>query len=106
MHKTALLVGLSLFIFVGDAHAAKNAKYAKPIYLSFAADRTVVAPGESVTLSWASSNARRCYASGGWRGKRAKSGSRRIKNITQSKKYALKCKRRGKRVTRYVTVKV
>lgn len=47
MHKTALLLGLSLLIVVGDAHAGT---YAKPIYLSFEADRTVVAPGESVTF--------------------------------------------------------
>jgi hypothetical protein len=42
--------------------------------LTLSADRTSIAPGSSMTLSWSSSNATSCTASNGWSGSKATSG--------------------------------
>src|SRR5688500_41125 len=42
--------------------------------LTLSADRTSIAPGSSMTLSWSSSNAPSCTASNGWSGSKATSG--------------------------------
>lgn len=50
-----------------------------------------VAPNTPVTLSWTSSNATSCNASGDWSGTKSLSGSQYLGYITSSKTYTLSC---------------
>ena len=45
----------------------------------------------SATLTWTSTNAQTCAASGGWSGAKETSGSETIDNITANKTFTLKC---------------
>lgn len=50
-----------------------------------------VAPNTSITLTWNSTNATSCNASGDWSGTKSLSGSENLGYITSSKTYALSC---------------
>lgn len=50
-----------------------------------------VTQGGNVTLSWTSSNATVCIASGGWSGSWAVAGSWRVSNITNAATYGITC---------------
>jgi hypothetical protein len=56
---------------------------------------TSLASGGSTTLSWTSTNATGCVASGGWSGAKALSGSEVIPSITASTTYAIECSGTG-----------
>jgi hypothetical protein len=58
---------------------------------SFTASPTSVSSGGSTTLSWASSNATGCTASGGWSGARATSGSVSVGPLAASTTFSLVC---------------
>jgi hypothetical protein len=47
--------------------------------------------GSSITLTWTSSNANSCTASGGWSGSKSISGSLTLSNLTSSRTYTLSC---------------
>ena len=53
-----------------------------PIYVSY---------GNQVTLTWTSTNANSCVASGDWSGTKSLSGSQTIYNLTSSKTFTLNC---------------
>lgn len=74
--------------------------------ISFAADETVIAHGASTRLSWATSDAEFCNASGGWNGERAASGSEQTGALTAGTEFALSCAGRGGVVTErtFITV--
>ena len=59
--------------------------------VSLAADRTTVLEGEDVDLSWSTSNANACTASGGWSGGRSTSGSETINALTANTSFTLTC---------------
>jgi len=59
--------------------------------LTFSANPTSVNSGGSSTLTWSSTDATSCTASGGWSGSRAVSGSTQITNITATTTYTLQC---------------
>ncbi|HEX4151772.1 MAG TPA: hypothetical protein VHY75_06140 [Steroidobacteraceae bacterium] len=52
---------------------------------------TVVAPGGAATLSWSSTNATACTASGGWSGALAPSGTRSTGAVNATTAYSLTC---------------
>jgi peptidoglycan hydrolase-like protein with peptidoglycan-binding domain len=54
-----------------------------------------VTSGSSVTLSWTSTNATSCTASGGWSGTKSLNGSETISNITQGTSFVLGCSNTG-----------
>jgi len=60
----------------------------------------------SANLYWTSSNANYCYASGGWSGNKAISGSEYTGNLTTSQTYTLTCTGAGGSVSDSVTVYV
>ncbi len=62
--------------------------------------------GGSVTLSWTSSNANYCYASGDWSGQKATFGSETFTNLTSSKTYTLTCVGAGGSASDSVVVSV
>ncbi len=58
---------------------------------SISASPTVVASGASSTLSWSSTNASSCSASGGWSGSEPTSGKQSTGALTATTSYALTC---------------
>jgi hypothetical protein len=74
--------------------------------LALSANPTTVTSGASSTLSWSSTNATSCTASGGWSGGKAVNGSQVVNNITVATTYTLACTGTGGNVSRSVTVQV
>lgn len=68
---------------------------ANQIFVSFAADSQDVKVGDSVNLTWASSGARSCVASGGWDGRKDVSGAYATPPLSADTQFTLTCKNRG-----------
>lgn len=79
---------------------------ASPPSLSLSASPETVAPGESSVLTWDSTAADECTASGAWAGSRAISGSEVVANLTESQVYALSCSGSGGSTFRDVQITV
>src|SRR5262249_22138324 len=58
------------------------------------------------TLTWWSTNADSCTASGAWNGSRALSGSERVGPLSQDSVFTLKCRGAGGTASRSITVDV
>jgi hypothetical protein len=58
--------------------------------ISFTSAPNTIAPGQSSVLTWSTSNATSCTASGGWTGSKAISGTQSI-TPTQTMSYSLSC---------------
>jgi hypothetical protein len=55
------------------------------------ASPTIIGPGTATTLTWSSSGATSCAASGGWSGAKATSGSTSTGSLTATTSYTLTC---------------
>ncbi len=88
---------------VGAAHEQIAAT---PPVMSFAAAPTNVADGGTTILSWSSTDALRCEASGGWSGAQATEGSFTTGPLTTSQTYVLSCAGLGGTTTIQVPVQV
>lgn len=77
-----------------------------PASVSFSASSSLVSAGSSVTLSWSSSNATSCSASGGWSGGKALSGSETVGPLNQDTSYTLSCSGDGGGGVRQLTVRI
>ena len=75
---------------------------APTVLLSAAPD--TVAPAGSTLLTWSSSNASSCIATGAWSGGKAASGSQTINSIMATSTYTLACTGSGGSTTRNATV--
>jgi hypothetical protein len=76
------------------------------VFMSFTADRDVIATGESVRLSWASSGARSCNATGAWEGKQPTEGVFQTASLQQSNQFTLTCKTKGASTSQTVRISV
>lgn len=74
--------------------------------LSFSVAPTSVTSGGSATLTWSSTNAASCTASGGWSGTKATSGSQSTGALSANQSYGLSCVGAGGSVNRSVSVSV
>jgi len=74
--------------------------------LSFSANPGSVAQNGSTTLSWNSTDATSCTASGDWSGNKAASGSQTISGLTANSLYMLTCSGAGGSVNDTVSVTV
>ena len=74
--------------------------------VSLSASPASIASGSSSTLTWNSTNATSCTASGDWSGSKATSGTQSTGALTGNKSYTLACIGDGGSVTRSVTVTV
>lgn len=74
--------------------------------LTLTASPLSVASGGNSTLTWSSTNATSCVASGDWTGTRAASGSLQVGPLTSAKAYTLACTGAGGTVTRFVNVAI
>jgi hypothetical protein len=74
--------------------------------LSFTADKSSYAPGETALLSWASTNTRSCEASGDWTGKLATDGFYRTPPLDGPATFTLICGMRGSTVEETLALSV
>jgi hypothetical protein len=74
--------------------------------VNLAANPATVASGSSSILSWSSSNATSCTASGGWTGAKTTSGSQSTALLTTTTTFTLACTGAGGTTSRSVTVTV
>jgi hypothetical protein len=73
--------------------------------LNFTANPGVVAPGESSTLTWSSTNATSCSAADGWSGTKGISGSQ-VVTPSQTTSYTLTCTGNGGSTSQVITLTV
>src|SRR5262249_4362784 len=74
--------------------------------VSLSAAPTTVAVGGSTLLTWSSSNASSCTASGAWSGVKATSGNETINSISAASTYTLTCTGNGGATARSATVNI
>jgi len=74
--------------------------------VSLSANPTSVAMNGNSTLTWSSTNATACTASGGWTGSKATSGTQSVGPLTQATTYTLSCSGSGGSAQKSVTVSV
>ena len=74
--------------------------------VSLAASPSTVLSGANTTLTWSSTNATSCTASGGWLGSRATSGSSTTGALNTTTTYALACSGAGGTANKTATVTV
>jgi hypothetical protein len=74
--------------------------------VSLSAAPNTVAPGGSTLLTWSSSNATSCSATGAWSGVKDTSGSQTLTSIAATSTYTLSCTGGGGSTTRSATVNV
>jgi hypothetical protein len=75
-----------------------------PVSVSLSAADDMVASGGSTTLSWTSSGADLCEATGGWTGEKAASGSENVGPIDASTTFTLSCSNATEKGVAMVTV--
>ena len=74
------------------SHAAvQGSTVSDRVFVGFSTDRAQVQPGERVKLSWATSNATMCEASGGWEGQRSTQGFEHSTAIERPTAFRLTC---------------
>jgi hypothetical protein len=74
--------------------------------VTFSASPATVAYEASATLTWSSSDATSCMASGDWSGSAETSGSKSVDDLTNDTTYTLACSGAGGSVSKTVTVTV
>lgn len=74
----------------GGGGGGSNPPPAQPT-VTLSASPTAVTAGGSTTLTWSSTNATGCTASGAWTGARGTSGSEVVSNVTAAASYSLVC---------------
>ena len=80
---------------------------AGPPTIAISANPTTVAPGQGTTITWSTTNAASCSASGGWSGARGTSGTEQIPAITSTATFTLGCVgSSGGAISQSVTVQV
>ena len=88
----------------GSASGGTDISPAPTVTLSTSAAQ--VNSGDTATLTWSSTNATSCTASGGWSGGKATSGTEALPPITASATYTLTCTGEGGDASRAVTIDV
>ena len=76
------------------------------IFLAFGSDQSSIAPGNSVVLSWASTGAKTCNASGAWGGRVDLQGSFATPPIQQDSTFTLTCKNKNVSETKTVHIQL
>jgi chitodextrinase len=74
--------------------------------VTISANPTSVTSGNSSTLTWSSTNATSCTASGAWSGSKATSGSQVLTNLTTTGAYTLSCTGAGGSANQSATITV
>src|ERR1700676_3737871 len=86
-----LLVGVLLLVASCGGGGDTKTVQTPPATASLSAAPTSVTAGGTSTLTWRSTNATSCAASGGWSGTQATSGTQSTGGLTASTSYSLTC---------------
>ncbi len=107
---------LALTLCFASAQAGAGSKWGKirngsgsaeeAPYLSFSANSATIERGNSVVLTWAALNVRKCSASGDWEGSHPAEGFYQTPPIDGPKTYTLKCNAPGGGIQKTVAVSV
>lgn len=89
-----------------EAAPASPSSPQSPPTVSLSASPTSVSSGGTTTLSWTSSNADACTASGGWNGARAVNGSAQSPAVTSTTTFTLSCNGPGGGAVANATVNI
>ena len=87
-----------------EAEPAPEEEAPAPVSVSLSAADEMVASGGSTTLSWTSSGADLCEATGGWAGEKSLSGSENVGPIEASTTFTLSCSNAAENGVAMVTV--
>ena len=90
----------------GSANAAASVSVAAAPTLTLQANPVTVSAGQSATLTWSTTGANSCSASGDWAGSLATSGSRSTGALSATSTFVLACSGPGGSVTRQASVAV
>jgi hypothetical protein len=90
----------------GSASASASVSVAAAPTLTLQANPATVSAGQSATLTWTTTGAASCVASGDWAGNLAPSGSRSTGALSATSTFVLACSGSGGSVTRQVSVTV
>ena len=90
----------------GSASASASVSVAAAPTLTLQASPATVSAGQSAMLTWATTGAASCVASGDWAGNLATSGSRSTGALNATSTFVLACSGRGGSVTRQASVAV
>ena len=92
---------------IGEAAQTVSISVLPPPVLSFTLSTAVVSPEGSVTISWATTNARSCRASRNWSGEKGDRGSETLSGLTRgSKTFTLTCTGAGGTATQTLALAV
>jgi hypothetical protein len=86
--------------------AVTGSTSAPPPTLTLSASPASLASGQSSVLTWTSTGATACTASGGWTGAKATAGSATVGPLSQSTSYTLSCSGAGGMVQKSVSITV
>jgi len=103
------LSGVACFLLVacgGGSGGSEAAASQSPPTVSLTASPSSVASGGTTMLTWTSSNAASCTATGGWTGSRAVNGSAQSAAITSTTTFTLNCDGPGGGAVARATVNV
>ena len=98
------IIGTSLLASCGGGGGGSGSPSTPSV--AFDAEPTTVAYQASSTLTWSSTNATSCTASGDWSGSEDMNGSKSFENLTRDASYTLSCSGSGGSVSKTVTVTV
>ena len=90
----------------GGGGGGGGSSQAPPPTVSLSSDNTNVPAGSSITLTWSSTNASSCAASGAWSGNEPTTGSTTISGLMQTSSFALSCTGTGGTAQASVSVTV
>jgi K319-like protein len=91
----------------GNAGSQSNAPPPpSPPTVALSSSTALAVAGSSVTLTWSSTNAPSCTASGGWSGTKAPAGSESVGPLNSNSTYTLSCNGAAGTVSQSVTVSV
>lgn len=82
----------------------KSKKSSKMPVVSLSATPVTVVAGGSITITWSSTNATACLASGAWVGTKAPAGSETITDVRQASTFNLTCSKKKKSAAASVSV--
>jgi hypothetical protein len=89
-----------------DTSGSPDASTTGAAALTLSASPTQVVSGSTATLTWSSTNATSCMASGAWAGSMAASGTQTVGPLTSDVSYDLVCSATSGTVQKSVTIKV
>lgn len=85
---------------------AQKTKKSKTPTLSLSASQATVFAGDTVTLTWNSTNSTSCSAAGGWSGARSLAGSATVQDLRATTSFSLSCNGKKGSASQSVTVEV